>query len=438
MKKKILVLTGCIYASSLIGTNAQGITFTNGLNWKQVLEKAKKEQKLVLVDCYTTWCAPCKKMDQEVYPQEAVGTVTNKNFISIKVQMDTATNDDPEVKSWYAQAHEIRQRYHVTAYPTYLIISPNGDILQRESGARKAEIFINIMQTASDSGKVYAKQLLDWKTGKKDYTFVPSMIRKAEKAKDVSTAHLLARTYIEQYIPTLPKASLYNANLLGSIGAYVLPSDKKLFNLFYPQKNGQVTDSILQQKGLSATIATSAIEKELNAMLIKNNDFTQPIIKKPDWEKITKLITSRYDAITADKLVNIAQRNWYKITKPDWNLLAQYQLYNIQKNPPSEKWGFAFANNEIWYDIFSHVEETAILEKAASVVKNNIIDVEEKQMGKPSAGYIDTYANLLFKLGRRKEAIEWQQKAVALRPEIKTFAETLKKMEKGEPTWPSR
>lgn len=50
---------------------------------------------------------------------------------------------------------------------------------------------------------------------------------------------------------------------------------------------------------------------------------------------------------------------------------------------------------------------------------------------------IDTYANLLHKLGRTKEAIEWQEKALA-KVDADSKAEyqaTLDKMKKGEPTW---
>ena len=37
----------------------QGITFFEG-NLQDAFEKAKTENKLVFVDCYTTWCGPCK------------------------------------------------------------------------------------------------------------------------------------------------------------------------------------------------------------------------------------------------------------------------------------------------------------------------------------------------------------------------------------------
>jgi hypothetical protein len=50
---------------------------------------------------------------------------------------------------------------------------------------------------------------------------------------------------------------------------------------------------------------------------------------------------------------------------------------------------------------------------------------------------MDTYANLLYRLGRNDEAIEWEEKVVTLNPNPKDeeFVETLKKMKAGKPTW---
>ncbi len=48
---------------------------------------------------------------------------------------------------------------------------------------------------------------------------------------------------------------------------------------------------------------------------------------------------------------------------------------------------------------------------------------------------IDTYANLLYKLGRKDDAINWEQKALSLSPGDPDFTTALSKMKRGEPTW---
>jgi tetratricopeptide (TPR) repeat protein len=51
--------------------------------------------------------------------------------------------------------------------------------------------------------------------------------------------------------------------------------------------------------------------------------------------------------------------------------------------------------------------------------------------------YLDTYANLLYKLGRTEEALRYEEKAFALAPNDKDITDNLSKMKKGEPTWPT-
>jgi hypothetical protein len=63
-------------------------------------------------------------------------------------------------------------------------------------------------------------------------------------------------------------------------------------------------------------------------------------------------------------------------------------------------------------------------------------------------GEMDTYANLLYKTGKRTEALQWEQEALKIaearrngdygeiyESHIKIFQETIDKMEKGQPTW---
>jgi hypothetical protein len=49
--------------------------------------------------------------------------------------------------------------------------------------------------------------------------------------------------------------------------------------------------------------------------------------------------------------------------------------------------------------------------------------------------FLDTYANLLYKAGRRNESIQAQKKASELSPSDKSFKENLQKMLEGKPTW---
>ncbi len=76
-----------------LGGQAQGIRFAEG-SWKELLETAKKEGKLIFVDCYTEWCQPCKQMEQQVFPSKKVGKFYNEHFINVKMDMEKGEGPD--------------------------------------------------------------------------------------------------------------------------------------------------------------------------------------------------------------------------------------------------------------------------------------------------------------------------------------------------------
>ncbi|MCB0660623.1 MAG: thioredoxin family protein, partial [Saprospiraceae bacterium] len=55
-----------------LNVQAQGIEFLE-VPWKDAFAKAKEEQKLVFIDCYTKWCGPCKAMAKNTFTQKEVG-----------------------------------------------------------------------------------------------------------------------------------------------------------------------------------------------------------------------------------------------------------------------------------------------------------------------------------------------------------------------------
>ena len=84
MKKIVSTLAvSLLLLSAVIG---QGIEFFHG-SWEEALAEAKKQEKPIFVDAFTTWCGPCKMMSRSVFTEEEVGTFFNENFISLKIDM---------------------------------------------------------------------------------------------------------------------------------------------------------------------------------------------------------------------------------------------------------------------------------------------------------------------------------------------------------------
>ncbi|HEY8388415.1 MAG TPA: thioredoxin family protein [Parasegetibacter sp.] len=110
---------------------AQSIYFRPAADWKSVMNEAAKEGKLVFVDVYTDWCGPCKLMDAEVFTRADVANVYNKHFVSYKLDAEKG------------EGIELKKRYNVQVYPTYLFIDPNTEALVHKSTSRQVpDVFI--------------------------------------------------------------------------------------------------------------------------------------------------------------------------------------------------------------------------------------------------------------------------------------------------------
>jgi len=68
---------------------------------------------------------------------------------------------------------------------------------------------------------------------------------------------------------------------------------------------------------------------------------------------------------------------------------------------------------------------------------SDILDWSKRLKDNNEPGYIDTYANILYKLGKKDDAIALETKAVGMVADADkaTYQETLNKMKNGEKTW---
>lgn len=113
-----------------------GMTFVEK-PFEELLAQAKAEDKVIFIDAYTTWCGPCKMMAAKVFPQPEVGEVYNERFINAKFDMEKG------------EGPALAQRYSVMAYPTYLFVDGDGEIVHKGLGYIPGEKFLELADIAS-------------------------------------------------------------------------------------------------------------------------------------------------------------------------------------------------------------------------------------------------------------------------------------------------
>ena len=104
------------------------------LTLEEAFEKAKQEEKLVMVDFFSKTCSPCWKLLRTVFQNENYGPFINKNFISLKITPENENNN------------KIKKQYHVWGLPTVIFFNDDGDEIDRICGyeGKKEQYFQTI------------------------------------------------------------------------------------------------------------------------------------------------------------------------------------------------------------------------------------------------------------------------------------------------------
>jgi thiol-disulfide isomerase/thioredoxin len=126
--KKILTAIICLATLSLSAQNRE-INFKEA-DWKTQLAIAKKENKLIFFDAYTTWCGPCKMMTKDVFTKDSVADLFNQTFLNVKYDMEKG------------EGPGLKDKYGVAAYPTYLFINGDGEVVHKIVGSMPAAEFM--------------------------------------------------------------------------------------------------------------------------------------------------------------------------------------------------------------------------------------------------------------------------------------------------------
>ncbi|RPH29033.1 MAG: thioredoxin [Bacteroidales bacterium] len=176
------------------GGFAQGIKFEHS-TWSEVLTKAKKLNKPIFVDVYTTWCGPCKMLAKSVFTDSLVGKFYNEHFVCYKI--DAEKNDGPKFKL----------KYTVSCYPTILFINANEEVEHRFSNFVEAPEFINRAKTALDQENNLKGLSKKYTAGKRDVEFIKKYLNVLNQA--YLNPVEVANEYFKQ---VSPKELLVNKN----------------------------------------------------------------------------------------------------------------------------------------------------------------------------------------------------------------------------------
>ena len=179
--KKIFLFIAFLWIS-LVSFAQDGVNFER-LSFREALDKAKSEQKYVFMDCYTSWCGPCKNMTQNVFPQKKAGDYFNPKFICVKYDMEKG------------EGPELGKRFEVRAYPTFLVLDAEGRLLHKVIGSYSVDEIIERIEESFDEEKAYGSLKAKYESGNREQVFMVKylkmLIRYYDPAMEAVAAELI-------------------------------------------------------------------------------------------------------------------------------------------------------------------------------------------------------------------------------------------------------
>ncbi len=527
-----ILLASILFSSIVITLRAQdstGIKFENHLSWDSVLRKARSENKFIFVDCYATWCAPCKYMDQNIYPLKKVGDTYNSKFICVRMQMDQTLKDDSAIKKFYAVAKMIEQNYTVNVYPTFLFLDENGLPVHKVSGSKSEDEFIQLALDTENPDKQYYSILKNFQPGKLDTAEEKGLARSfGSSGKELAgkialdylrripesqlnlfdNGHLMAefqdnasvldiaigyiqktgvsdnrefvlslrgqpriktlannyitslddlafgqeinlkftenfskepavQTRVKAYISNLPQDSLYTPKVIELLNTFTESPDDPGFAFFY-QHPARV-NAVMKNKDYAQGIVRYVINK--SEFVPSFNAAKQTGVL--NFDLVASIIKQKYDSSYTDDVIINGKVSWYNFlvnSKKEtqyWPQLIDSRIAKIRRFRLDTLSGSAqtMVTNNAAFDIFlrsNNKEELSIALKWMQLISEKYRDDSYCQ---------DTYACILYKLGKVSKAIKTENYALKIainlddKENIKLYTVTIREMKNGDKIW---
>lgn len=132
------------------GVNAQSPdeTDVNWISYEDAIEQVEEKKMMVFLEA--EWCMVCKRMHQEVFTNDEVSSLINRDFFAVK--MDIESNDRIPVNGGMVSKMEYSKSIGIYGTPTILFLDSSEDIIGNFVGySDSAEMVTLLSYIVSDA-----------------------------------------------------------------------------------------------------------------------------------------------------------------------------------------------------------------------------------------------------------------------------------------------
>jgi len=367
MKQFVLFFTLTLALNAL---QAQGIQFMQG-SWKEILAEAGRQNKIVFVDAYTTWCGPCKMMDRNTFPNKEVGDFFNANFINAKIDMEKG------------EGPTLAKEYSVRAYPSFLFVDSDGTLVHRSLGYQESSMFLSTGKAAANPELRMSGMNARYASGDRNPEFLRKYTELRAGMMDGSHEAVAA-----EYLKT--QKDWGTEENLEFLFYYAEDPDSPMFDYLF--KNRLKFEEAFGPEAVHGKIQEAAFRKVMAA-----------------GDALPEAAVQKLNAFFREKCPDIAPRLGAETAMSVFRMSGNTDLYaksavGYYEQFPSDNY---LELNEVAWSFYETVENKAMLEKALAWGLKSI-SLDSQYFNN------DTVAALYYKLGNKKQAMKYAKKAVAI------------------------
>ena len=362
----------------LVSLSAKAQIKFDSLSWSTALQQAKATNKPVLVYAFTQWCEPCADMEEYVFSDLEVGNYFNREFISIKTDVEDYAGVD------------FAEKYAVGVYTSFIFFNGFGEVIHRGCGAMDASDFLMLGEIALKEEQnlmYYEKQ---YGRGNRSTDLVMNYLSTLEYAC------LDAEGFASDYLKTLGEKELTGETAWSVIASYQWDIYSREFQYL-----------LQNQSDFEAAIDPAAVQAKIYDTYMGQYQevFAAEELHGFGMRALLHSI-SQTNFIGSDTLKAMMQLHYAEYME-DWDDYADHAIRYVelmQLTDPEEL-------GELAWQFYLFVNDRQKLELASTWASKAV-----EQLPDPSI--IDTYASLQFKLGNRKKAVELETRALELANEL--------------------
>jgi thioredoxin-related protein len=344
MKK---IISGLFLFSAITAFAQEAVKFQD-LPFKELVAKAKKENKLLFIDAYTSWCGPCKMMEKNTFTQKAVGDYYNTNFINARFDMEKG------------EGREIASKFGVRSYPTYLFLNGDGELVSQNFGYMEGSLFVSMAQDVNSPNNKKGSLKERFANGEKDPEFLIN-IMKLNSSSDFD----FAKKASERYFENKKKTEEFTKDDVGLLLFFLKSTEEKNYKTFTERKSEII--KFLPEE----TYKEFDNQIKLGKIVEQSIDQQNKRINDDYFMKTAEPLVGKHDA---EVKLNQTKLSYYEQNAnfPEYEKAALSYYKNSEAFEPNELLKAAWVFSE-------HVKTVSSLKKAAEWAEKSVMRGETSE-----------------------------------------------------------